>query len=862
MTGKFKAKIYLLLLLVTAVLLSSCSGIDKLFDLLDPEEVMEWTTEDAFEQEPEDLGMEKMKEVASLGDLKLYFNELTGEIAVKQGASVWRSNPENRLDMSSESIDKLSSVLLVNTIDASETPKQMTSFGDSAKYGQFESEKIENGIRVEYRFGRITRIPLYPQVFTAERFEELILDLEPAEQKNMRRYYLEVNYETVTDKQALETLTERYEKFEEVGHIFTLKQSPSPLETRRITEYLERLSYTRDDRDFDHDSVGYTDPVKYLGNFVLTVEFTLEDGKMRVKIPASKIRATDNITPDSLILLPYFNSAEGYDKSVAVMPDGSGALYDLGKIRSANTVHYEEPVYGRDFALFKSTQTAEKKNLSFPVYGLMTENSAMYAEIKESDATALLYASPTLSKGEPGSVGFKFKLIEYAGVKLVPSDPQTVNSYAEHALQEDIIVDYKFLNGGGDWPDIAKSYKDELSDRGILKDFEEKEVPLFANLVGAIDDIKPILGVPSEYIKPLTDFAQAGEIAGDLKEIFDKNTIVLRYSGWRKGGVKSRLASFYDPEGKLGSKKQFLELTRSLADMKIVFAPDLDLQYVYRNVGFDGFNMNRDSVRFITSEAAYKPLYNPASFMVDGSKLYGYILSPNLLPKYAANTADLYSVKELAALSVPYLASDLSSNFSKRQYYNRNRAIDFSVEAAKLIDDKDLDLVSHGANAYMLENLKYTAGIPFHANPHPLLDVSVPFVQMVLSGKIRYAAESFNDSSDRDLYVLKCIETGSGMYFSAMYEDNSVLKDTAYDNFMTLNYETLKTPLTEAGRQIEKALSAVYGHEMVDYKILDKGIRAVMYDNGKGILVNYGDGEADSEYGSVPAFGWKHFEWR
>ena len=113
-------------------------------------------------------------------------------------------------------------------------------------------------------------------MLTKERFDELLEGLTKAEQNNMKRYYLEVNYDTVTDQQALKNLEEQYTKIKEVQHIYALKQSPSALETNRITAYFTKLAYTQEMRDADHAAVGYTDPDKAKGNFLLPVEYTLD----------------------------------------------------------------------------------------------------------------------------------------------------------------------------------------------------------------------------------------------------------------------------------------------------------------------------------------------------------------------------------------------------------------------------------------------------------------------------------------------------------------------------------------------------------------------------------------------------------
>ena len=275
-TNRIFRALAVLLAAVTVLSFAGCGEMALLFTELPAADVQQWKTGDPITQTKEMLGLEQMKQVASQGGLTLYMNEKTTEIAVKTAdGTVWFSNPQNRLDLNASSLGRYSSPLLVTAIDSAETSKQMNAFDDSVKYGQYTIQSIQNGVRVEYHFGQVVKTPLYPQVLTKERFDELLEGLTKAEQNNMKRYYLEVNYDTVTDQQALKNLEEQYTKIKEVQHIYALKQSPSALETNRITAYFTKLAYTQEMRDADHAAVGYTDPDKAKGNFLLPVNPTL-----------------------------------------------------------------------------------------------------------------------------------------------------------------------------------------------------------------------------------------------------------------------------------------------------------------------------------------------------------------------------------------------------------------------------------------------------------------------------------------------------------------------------------------------------------------------------------------------------------
>ena len=235
--------------LLTAVLafgLAGCGETPLLFRELKASDVQQWATGESTTLADGMLGLANMTRAASDSGTSLYVNPKTTEIAVETADHVvWYSNPQNRLSMNSSLLGRYSSPLLVTVIDSAETSKQMNAFDDCVKNGQFTIKKISGGVRVEYHFGSIVKTPLYPQVFTAERFQEILSGLSKTEQNNMKRYYLEVNYDTVTDQQSKQSLEKKYTRIGEVKHIYVLKQSTSALESNRISEYLTRLGYTQ-----------------------------------------------------------------------------------------------------------------------------------------------------------------------------------------------------------------------------------------------------------------------------------------------------------------------------------------------------------------------------------------------------------------------------------------------------------------------------------------------------------------------------------------------------------------------------------------------------------------------------------------
>ena len=195
--------------------------------------------------------------------------------------------------------------------------------------------------------------------------------------------------------------------------------------------------------------------------------------------------------------------------------------------------------------------------------------------------------------------------------------------------------------------------------------------------------------------------------------------------------------------------------------------------------------------------------------------------------------------KGLSGFSLPYIGADLSSNFNKDAFMTRNAAAAYSVEVMQKLRDAGYGILSTGVNAYALPLLDVAVAIPTDCNTHPMLSRSVPFTQMVLSGSVQYAAEELNRAADDRYYLLKCIETGSAMYVSAIAAANSEVKDTAYDELFAVNFDTLEPRIKEVGSQLIEALSPVYGRAMVGHTQLTDGVVRVDYEGGKSLYINY-----------------------
>ena len=837
--------------------LTGCAEGTSLFTLITTDDTSAWKAGSETLIQTEDmLGLDHMKEMASDGGLTLYMNETTTEIAVKtKDGTVWYSNPQDRLSYNGYMQGNYSSQILVTQIDSSETVSLVNNFEQSVQYGQFNIRRSASGkgVSVDYLFGKKVETPLYPAAMTVEKYEEIAATLGKSDQYKFSTYYMMVDLDTMTNPNEIKTIEESFTNATAIRKFRKLVNSPSATVLKRITGYLEAAGFTEADRDEQEAAVGYVQGESKTNYCTITINYTLENGRLVVNIPTEEIKASKGLTLQSITVLPHWNTENGRATTDMVLPDGSGAIVHMYNRVLSGTSPYKERLYGADHAKKQINGTSEKKSLYFPMYGLTNQDGSMYAVATESDATAFLAIEPTDSADRIAYGGFDFRMVETEEVRMNADDTDTVMTYANEAVLDPITVDFTFLpKDQKSWTDIAKSYKARLIGEGKLSTAGAGDrVPLSVDFIGAADDIKTVVGVPTEYIVPLTTFTQAEDIAKALAEALPQNELILSYEGWSTGGMKSTIQNSLKIDGNVGNVSQLQSLQNTAADLNARLFPMVDIQYVYRDNIFDGFMTATDATRGILREASYKATFSASNFMADKDGFYGYLVSPKKQAEALTSFLGSYDNKlDMTGLGLTSLASDLSSDYNRSHFVTRNAAAEEVQKMLKEAGEKHA-LMSNGANLYALSELDVVADVPMSSNASPLIAYSVPLTQMILSGTMTYAAEDWNSQADSIYYALQCIETGSTPNFTVIAADNSKLKYTKYDQWYNVTFSTIRPTIEAIATTVTEALSDVYGASMVGYERLTDQVIKVTYDNGHYVIVNYGSTAYTAESGVV-----------
>ena len=164
-----------------------------------------------------------------------------------------------------------------------------------------------------------------------------------------------------------------------------------------------------------------------------------------------------------------------------------------------------------------------------------------------------------------------------------------------------------------------------------------------------------------------------------------------------------------------------------------------------------------------------------------------------------------------------------------------------------------MDDLLYAPNDYALNVGKFLTDLPTNSSSYDLTDEDVPFYQLVMSGVKEYSTVSINEHSNLYEKFLKAIESGSSIKFSVVYGDVTVIKDTDYEYLFGASYATRKEQIIEYQNKLEDVYSALGSRVVKNHVILDNGVRLVTFDTDKQVLINFGELDAATPYGTVKA---------
>lgn len=808
--------------------------------------------------------LSSMKKVAENDFLALYISEETTEAAVKDKKTgfVWYTNPEDRsADPKAASInkDRLSSQISITYFTPTAQKKVMNNYTDSIVYGQFEITSIENGARVFYRIGKEEKIYILPKIISRERMEEKILqNTDEKTVKSFLRNYRLISLASAKTEQKRKEILEEFPTAEN-GDLYVLNDKTRDYMKENLQQVCVSAGYTLD--DMNEDYVDNNVPVEEpnLEIFKIPLEYILDGENLVIRVATDEIEYNKDSYPIyEMGLLEFFGAAGESEEGYILVPDGSGSLIYLNN-RKFNSQAYAINVYGADQSIPLYERRSMIEQAYLPVFGMKRGDNAFFSIIESGDALARVWADISGRQNTYNTVFSEFILVQNDMLDIGDySGNNTIMVYQPRVFKGDIKVRYKFLKGSdANYPGMAAYYRGYLEKtHGLTREKPKKSVPFYLEVIGAIDKVRPILGIPIKVIQPLTTYEQAMEIIKALQDGGISN-IVLKYTGWANGGVDHTLPSRVKLISKLGGKRGFTKLQAFLNGGAIEYFPSLGIIYDYKNKLFDGFIAGFHASRHITKIIAAIYKFDLATNIPASRFGTFYVISPKKIPAIVSGMIKGLEKLSVTGISLIDAAVDVNSDYRERKLIDRQEALNIITAQLAKIKDSGLSVMVDGGNAYSLPYADHILNIPEESNKFHLTDESVPFFQMVARGYIEYAGEPINMSADYRKAFLKAIETGSGIHFSFIYEENSIVKESFYDYYFSNEYRVWLDEAKEFYGEADKALGDVRGQTIKDHGKIADGVFKTTFEKGKEIVVNYNNAPVDIDGVKVEALDFK-----
>lgn len=786
-----------------------------------------------------------MSKVAENDVLELYLDEVETKVAVRDKSSgeVWYSNPvDGEKDTFSTSYYQkvLKSQLYLTYIDENTKISSMNNYTSSIENGQFEIEKIENGVKITYFIGDSSLMIQLPEAITEERMLNFLSLMTEEQQKKINRNYVFYSLESLADDKK-EEMSALYPVLDE-QNIYVLRSGTKDYMKEELAGYFEEAGYTQEDFELDSENLaaGEDDSKAW---FRVPLNYQLEGENLVVTVNPEEVEYnTNGFYLVNIDILRYFGASLG-ETGYLFVPDGSGALinFNNGKTTEAS---YSAAVYGQDATMVSTTwyqsQVDVKNTVKLPVYGIKEENKAVFAVIEEGDAYATIKADVAGKITGYNDVYASFTYLQYGATSLDNMvGAQSYYMYSKADFEGSYKIRYSFLTGDeADYSGMAACYRNYLETTGVFDGkLESEELPFYAEYIGAIDKPKTFLGIKYDAIETLTTFAQAEEITNQLKNSGIQELNVI-YSGWLNNGLQGDAITNFKVESKL--KEGGVTLSGLLNFMKETATEiymTTDLQYVYRDGFFDGYSSIKYAPRYFDNSIIKINRYGLASRVME-DKLAN-LISPYYLSDIVKKVSSNLTRQAISGVNLGTLSWELFSDLQPTVYTDRQMAEKKNTEAMQQLLDANQKLIGDNANAYTFGYVSELVNAPLSSNRYRVIDEEIPFYEMVLHGYLPYAGEAANLSDDYETVLLKSAESGAGLYFKWIYEDNSLLKETEYDYLYSVNYEAWIDQAVADYTRMNQEMGYLQQYEIHSHEYVEEDVAKVVYEDGSRVYVNY-----------------------
>ncbi len=592
----------------------------------------------------------------------------------------------------------------------------------------------------------------------------------------------------------------------------------------------ERASITNADHtiDFKATDQGFEAAVNFTdASITIVIKVSLEENGVSVEVPFESIKEeSKDFKLGVLYVYPFFgatrnDSVPGY----MFIPDGTGSLIRFSSETKAKNMFYGK-YYGSDLGMLTTLAYDPTINrafkISIPVFGMVHGymQNAFLSIVEMGASYGELQAHPA---GIITNFNFLYNAFVYneSYYQATNRSGAGVTTLQRETNMFDIKMHYRFLTGDqSDYVGMARSYQQYLIEKGDLNRDPDQESDIGIKLEFLGGEKEKIL-VWNRLIS-MTTIDQMNEILNNL-EVSNPDIV---YYGWQPLGASTMPPKTLKLDGNLGDKKQLSSLVDGII------------------AGGGNFYLYLDPQAALMDEKGYSARYDLAMSITNvnlqgfnRNKVNYYLNSDAVSDRYASLSKEVFSQLK-AGLALDSIGSMLYSDFRDGDLLNREEAI---KKYQGLFAEDDGSITFYMPNNYLFGFMDAYYDIPLTNSGYLYTTDTIPFLQIVFAGYIPYYGTALNFSSDLQMDLLKHADFGVYPSFFLTNEVTAKILNTKSSWIYTSSFNQWEQEIERTYQWLDDLLGPVKGESIVARQVLEEGVVATVYSNGKQIIVNYTD---------------------
>ncbi len=776
----------------------------------------------------------------------------------KRSGKVWSSTNAAVADDANTMLNEKERLQSVLTLDyKNNTGKQttFTTYSKSVSNRLYHLEKTDSEIRVTYTLGDIARTYIYPDAITLERLQPLLDTLSKSQQRVITDAYKKYDPAKYSKKDDVAALEAAYPDLKEGKVVYVLRDSEMKANAAtKLETAMANAGYTMEDYEYDQSRVVREDTAEGATKkpiFNVTVVYRLDGEDLVVEIPLDTMSYNPNYPITTLDVLPGFGAAGTEAEGYILVPEGSGAIIRYNNGKTTQNAYYAN-MYGWDWASIRKEIVSETRMI-FPVFGMATEGSSFLCILEDGVSWAGINADVAGRNGfgSFNSASAEYTIIHGDSYDVSERTNNTVYMFEQQHPEGTLRQRYRFITSD-DYMVMASAYRDYLlANEPQLNREVSSEAHTVVEMVGAIDKVQQVMGIPTSVPIPMTTYAEATGLLNRLTAE-DLPNLSIRYTGWMNGGLNSTILNKIRLMSEMGKESELRTFVNAARDAGIPLYLDGLTGFAHDSGLKEGFVSMRDSAQHTTREEVEIPEYSAIWYGADEERDTYFLLKPALAMNSVNVLADAAVKYGAAGVSFRDLGNILSADYNAKNTVTREEVRRQQMDAIVQLHEQGLSVMTRSGNNYAALLSDIVTDIDFDGQQYRILDESIPFYTAALHGSVPYTGVSLNLAADRDEVLLRSAEAGASLQFTLMASNVEELQDSFFSEYYGADASIVYDDMVAVVRQYNEAMSGTFDQQMVGHERIGN-VTVTEYANGTKVYVNFGYTEQTVDGMTLPA---------